>query len=246
MKPGEWAGAAFWPTPLLLSIEIIVRVRWQPEKRWTVARFIGLLVVSIVAAILSYLHLRSLLMFWEYGWFQGSIGPLAVDGLMLIAASALLSISKERPAAEPAPEALPEEWQGTPQEISAKAFERGAAAERTVTEALTLFKADNAAQQEADIKAEAEYFADLDIADDVDGPELLPEPEPEKSKLHVVNSVSKNDSESAARQAFIQSEGKLTPQDLMNRFGLSRSTAYRRVSQWSGGTGQTSGRRIER
>lgn len=96
MQPGEWAGAAFWPVALLLSVEILVRVRWQPEKRWTVARFTGLVVVSIVAAILSYLHLRSLLIVWQYGAFQATIGPLAVDGLMLIAASALLSISKER------------------------------------------------------------------------------------------------------------------------------------------------------
>lgn len=101
MQPGEWAGAAFWPTALLLSVEILVRVRWQPQKRWTIARFAGLIVVSIVAAILSYLHLRSLLMFWQYGEFQATIGPLAVDGLMLIAASALLSISHESPVVQP-------------------------------------------------------------------------------------------------------------------------------------------------
>lgn len=101
MQPGEWAGAAFWPTALLLSVEILVRVRWQPQKRWTIARFAGLIVVSIVAAILSYLHLRSLLMFWQYGEFQATIGPLAVDGLMLIAASALLSISHESTVVQP-------------------------------------------------------------------------------------------------------------------------------------------------
>lgn len=118
MQPGEWAGAAFWPTALLLSVEILVRVRWQPEKRWTVARFTGLIVVSIVAAILSYLHLRSLLMFWQYGAFQATIGPLAVDGLMLIAASALLSISHEPrmvPESAQVPVSVPAQGQGQPE-----------------------------------------------------------------------------------------------------------------------------------
>lgn len=245
MKPGEWAGAAFWPTALLLSVEILVRVRWQPEKRWMVARFTGLIVVSVVAAILSYLHLRSLLIFWQYGWFQGSIGPLAVDGLMLIAASALLSISKETP--------LPEEWQGTPEEISRKAFERGVHAERAAAEALPGVPVRDWADVSQISVADPDYLASLDpqdVQDDVNGPELMPEPEPkpepEKSKLHVVKSVSKDDTESAARQAFIQSGGKLKPQDLMRQFGMSRSTAYRRVSEWTGGNGQASGRRIER
>jgi hypothetical protein len=107
MQSGEWAGAAFWPVALLLSVEILVRVHWQPEKRWTIARFTGLVVVSIVSAILSYLHLRSLLIVWDYGSFQGTIGPLAVDGLMLIAASALLSISKERPVVVVPPDITP-------------------------------------------------------------------------------------------------------------------------------------------
>lgn len=101
MYPGEWLGAAFWPLALLLSIEVLTRVRWQRGKRWALARFAGLAAVSIVAAILSYLHLRSLLLFWGEPVFQATIGPAAVDGLMLIAATALLSISKEPKEPEP-------------------------------------------------------------------------------------------------------------------------------------------------
>mgnify|MGYP000877978359 CR=1 FL=1 len=95
MKPGEWAGAAFWPTALMLSIEILTRVRWQPEKRWTVARIAGLLAVALVAAVLSYRHLAGLLTYWGEDPLNAYLGPLAVDGLMLISAAALLSISKE-------------------------------------------------------------------------------------------------------------------------------------------------------
>jgi hypothetical protein len=109
MRPGEWLGAAFWPSALMLSVEILTRVRWQPQKRWWVARFAALVLVSVVAAVLSYLHLRSLMLFWGEHPFQATIGPLAVDGLMLMAATALLSISHEK-APEPIAvvEALPE------------------------------------------------------------------------------------------------------------------------------------------
>lgn len=97
MKPGEWAGAAFWPLALMLTIEILTRVRWQPERRWTIARFAALILVAAVAAVLSYRHLAGLMTYWGEDWANAHLGPLAVDGLMLIAATALLSISKERP-----------------------------------------------------------------------------------------------------------------------------------------------------
>ncbi len=234
MQSGEWAGAAFWPLALLLSIEIIVRVRWQPEKRWTIARFAGLLVVSIVSAILSYLHLRSLLIFWDYGTFQGTIGPLAVDGLMLIAASALLSISHEKPeVAAPAPvlEMINETEQvfGKEQFISQQLGHlTGLGSSVGDTSRV------EATQQEADAVAEAEYFTDLDASEDVDGPELMAEPKPEESKLHVVKSVSTDDAEEAARQAWINSGKTLSSAQVAELAGISKSTAHRRITrQWS-------------
>lgn len=103
MKPGEWAGAAFWPLSLMLTIEILTRVRWQVGKRWVIARIAGLVLVALVAAVLSYRHLAGLMTYWGEDWLNAHLGPLAVDGLMLIAATALLSISKEVPE-EPTPE----------------------------------------------------------------------------------------------------------------------------------------------
>jgi hypothetical protein len=96
MKPGEWAGAAFWPLALMLTIEILTRVRWQPGKRWTAARIAGLVLVAAVAAVLSYRHLAGLMTYWGEDKLNAHLGPLAVDGLMLVAATALLSISHER------------------------------------------------------------------------------------------------------------------------------------------------------
>lgn len=228
MKPGEWAGAAFWPTALLLSVEILVRVRWQPEKRWTIARFTGLIVVSVVAAILSYLHLRSLLIFWDYGLFQGSIGPLAVDGLMLIAASALLSISKERPAEHGKTTAVLELVDETAQVFDAKATaetipDAPAREEKPVAQVVKI----------EDTPAGLEYEL-TGIQEDVDGPELLPnpEPQPEKSKLHVVKSVTDDDAEQAALQAWLDSGRKLSSSQVAEIIGTSKSTAHRRMKTW--------------
>jgi hypothetical protein len=99
---GELVGAAFWPLALMLSIEILTRVRWQSGKRWMGARVVGLFLVGLVAAVLSYRHLAGLMTSWGEDWFNAHLGPLAVDGLMLLAATALLSISRE-PAAVTAP-----------------------------------------------------------------------------------------------------------------------------------------------
>ncbi len=95
----ELVGAAFWPTALLISVEVLTRVAWPHGWQWGITRFAGVVIVAVVAAALSYLHMRSLLLSWGEGPFQATIGPAAVDGLMLISATALLAIS--RTAAEP-------------------------------------------------------------------------------------------------------------------------------------------------
>lgn len=98
----ELVGAAFWPTALLISVEVLTRVAWPHGWQWVITRFAGVVIVAFVAAALSYLHMRSLLLTWGEGPFQATVGPAAVDGLMLISATALLAIS--RTAAEPVAE----------------------------------------------------------------------------------------------------------------------------------------------
>lgn len=197
---GELVGAAFWPLALMLSIEILTRVRWQSGAWWMAARVIGLFLVGIVAAVLSYRHLAGLMTSWGEDRFNAHLGPLAVDGLMLLAATALLSISKEeRPAAvvpivveeEPAPIVVEELVEATPPQPPAKA--------------------------------------------------------PEPSRLHVVSQVSSSMSEEAAFQAWIQSGGKLSAQQIADMVGVSKSTAHRKyTSRWEmPGSGPTT-RRIER
>lgn len=202
MKPGEWAGAAFWPLALMLSIEILTRVRWQPEARWIVARLSGLVLVALVAAVLSYLHLRGLLLYWGEGVFQSSIGPLAVDGLMLIAATALLSISKEHgvepKTVEDVPVPEPELVNDEPEPVEDD-HDWADASQISV--------------------ADPEYLEQLD-------------PQPEKpERLHVVENVSVTDREEAARQAWIASEGKLSVREVADLMGTSASTAHRRINE---------------
>ena len=95
-SPAELVGAGFWPLALLLAVEILTRVTWPVGKLWAVTRFGGVGIVAMVAAILSYRHMSGLLMAWEGDWLNAHIGPLAVDGLMILSTTALLAITKVR------------------------------------------------------------------------------------------------------------------------------------------------------
>jgi hypothetical protein len=96
----ELAGSAFWPLALLLSIEVLTRVTWPTGLLWGIARFGGVGLVALVAAVLSYRHMAGLLGSWGEDRWNSHLGPLAVDGLMLVSATALLAISKAKAPAE--------------------------------------------------------------------------------------------------------------------------------------------------
>jgi hypothetical protein len=101
----ELVGAAFWPTALLISVEILTRTPWPRGWQWITTRFLGVGVVALVAAVLSYRHMAGLLSSWGEDGLNAYLGPLAVDGLMLISATALLAISRhQQPATAPAAE----------------------------------------------------------------------------------------------------------------------------------------------
>lgn len=88
--PWAMSMSGFWPLALFLALEILTRTRWAGGRGLLVAR-LGVAVVALVAAALSYDHLRGLLLtFGEAPW-AATLGPLGVDGLMAAAAAALLS-----------------------------------------------------------------------------------------------------------------------------------------------------------
>ena len=87
---GAIVGSIFWPLGLLVALEILTRVEWPDERLWTAVRWGGLVPVAVVAAVVSYRHMSGLLAYWGEDRVTQLIGPLAVDGLMVLASGALL------------------------------------------------------------------------------------------------------------------------------------------------------------
>ncbi|WP_394614503.1 DUF2637 domain-containing protein [Lentzea sp. JNUCC 0626] len=105
-QPAGWSpglapqiGAAVWPIGLLVSIEVLSRVRWPRGWFWVLARFGGIGVVALGSAIISYGHLRDVLIAWHYRPLAAAVGPLVLDGLMVLCGFALLAISRSRRSA---------------------------------------------------------------------------------------------------------------------------------------------------
>ena len=95
-KPGAVVGAIVWPVFLLVAVEILARVAWPHGYTWQLLRWLGMVPVAAVAALVSYRHLSGLLAFYGEEPLVCVLGPLAVDGLMVMAAGALLALSQHR------------------------------------------------------------------------------------------------------------------------------------------------------
>lgn len=115
--------AAFFPLALLLTVEVLSRAAWPSGWAWSMARYGGTSLVALVAAVVSYMHLHDLLRAYGEDRLTAVIGPLAVDGLMVVCGFAILAISRTKTAEtvvqEPAPvvEPAPLEVE-QPEEIS--------------------------------------------------------------------------------------------------------------------------------
>ncbi len=105
-QTGAVVGAIFWPVALFVATEILARVAWPTGRGWSFLRFAGLLPVALVAAFVSYRHLSGLLDFYGEDPLTVMLGPLAVDGLMVMATGALLATAR-RAAALPVPATVP-------------------------------------------------------------------------------------------------------------------------------------------
>lgn len=97
-QPGAVLGSMFWPLALFVTLEIQARVVWPEGKRWWAARWLGLTPVASVAAFVSYRHMCGLLTHYGEDWWTAHLGPVAVDGLMVMATAALLATTGVRPA----------------------------------------------------------------------------------------------------------------------------------------------------
>ncbi|WP_245922776.1 hypothetical protein [Paractinoplanes atraurantiacus] len=90
-KPGAVIGAIVWPVFLFIAVEILARVAWPHRWWWQLLRFISVTPVAAVAALVSYRHLSGLLAYYGEEDIVRVLGPLAVDGLMVMATGALLA-----------------------------------------------------------------------------------------------------------------------------------------------------------
>lgn len=87
-------GAAVWPVGLMLAVEALSRIRWPKGLGWGLARFGGAGAVAVGSALISYGHLRDVLLAWSYGPLAAAVGPLVLDGLMVVCGFALSANSR--------------------------------------------------------------------------------------------------------------------------------------------------------
>ena len=105
-EPGAVFFAVVWPVFLFIAIEILARSAWPTGAGWSLLRFGGMVPVAAVAAFVSYRHLSGLLAHYGEVPIVYHLGPLAVDGLMVMATGALLATSTRR-TSTPATPATP-------------------------------------------------------------------------------------------------------------------------------------------
>ncbi len=86
-------GAAVWPIGLMIAIEAVTRIRWPEGFCWSLARFGGAGTVALGSAVISYGHLRDILVAWQYTSLAAAVGPLVLAGLMVVCGFALLASS---------------------------------------------------------------------------------------------------------------------------------------------------------
>jgi hypothetical protein len=89
--------AAVWPLALLLSVEVLSRVRMPSDWYWKLAKIGGSVAVAGGSAVISYGHINDVLTSWNYSGIGAGVGPLVIDGLMIISGFALLALSHRAP-----------------------------------------------------------------------------------------------------------------------------------------------------
>ncbi|SCL14053.1 DUF2637 domain-containing protein [Micromonospora inyonensis] len=95
-SPLAVALSVFWPVALFVAVEILTRIPWGDSVGSFIARVSGVLPVAVVAAVVSYRHLSGLLAHFGEDPLTVAIGPLAVDGLMVMASAALLVTGRRK------------------------------------------------------------------------------------------------------------------------------------------------------
>lgn len=99
MPIGATVFSVFWPAALFLGVELMIRGDWLPRWLDWLIRVVGVSGVATMAAIVSFRHLSALLAGWGEDAVTANLGPLAIDGLMLMA-TYLLAVRRSAPVVE--------------------------------------------------------------------------------------------------------------------------------------------------
>ncbi len=83
--------AGAWPVLVLLTIELFVSRRWSPERGFQILRWLGCLAIGSMAMMVSWVHLHDLLSSRGQILPVATGGPLAIDGMAIMATGLLLS-----------------------------------------------------------------------------------------------------------------------------------------------------------
>lgn len=83
--------AAGWPILVLLAIEMFVSPRWSPRRMFQVWRWVGCLAVGGMAMVVSWTHLHDLMTARSQLPVVAIVGPLAIDGMAIMATGLILS-----------------------------------------------------------------------------------------------------------------------------------------------------------
>lgn len=96
-EPGAVVGAVAWPVVLFFAVETLARTPWPNRTRYHLLRWVGLPPVAFVAGLVSYRHLSGLLAHYGEDRLVYVFGPIAIDGLMVMATSALIATARQHP-----------------------------------------------------------------------------------------------------------------------------------------------------
>lgn len=83
--------AAGWPILVLLAIEMFVSPRWSSARMFQAWRWLGCLAVGGMAMVVSWTHLHDLMSSRGQLPVVSVLGPLAIDGMAIMATGLILS-----------------------------------------------------------------------------------------------------------------------------------------------------------
>ncbi len=81
--------APVWPLALLGSVELATRNMWPSGRKWDVLRWGATGIVAVASGYISFGHISDVMLSWGSDRVSAMLAPVAIDGAMLVAGTAL-------------------------------------------------------------------------------------------------------------------------------------------------------------